>query len=104
MTAKASALRVLLITVFLSMAIAIIATWLYHPAVHRKLLVGLVLLVTWPMWVALRRVDRLVFRHRRLRGLPEIVRTGLVVLAGITLAATVMAISYLLAMLAGIVV
>jgi hypothetical protein len=102
MVARPSTPRVLAITAVLGCVLAATAIWFYHPAVHRKLLVFLVFLAAFPLGLALRGVDRVVFLSPGLAGLPGIARTGLVVLAGIALSVTVMAIGYLLAGLAGL--
>jgi len=88
------------ITFVLGLVLVFTATSLYHPAVHRKLLTFLVMMVSLPLGAALHFVDRWVCRSRRLRGLPEVARTGLVVLAGIALTAALMALGYGLAELA----
>jgi hypothetical protein len=102
MAAKPSPLRVVVITGALAFVLVITAIWLYHPAVHRKMLTLLVFLAALPLGLALRAVDRLVFGSRRLGGLPEIARTGLVFLAGIALSAAIMAMGYFLAGLANL--
>jgi hypothetical protein len=100
--ARPSVLRALAITAVLGSVLAFTAVWFYHPAVHRKLLVFVVFLAAFPLGVALRGVDRLVFQSRRLAGLPEVARTGLVILAGIALSVLLMAMGYLLAAWAGL--
>lgn len=97
MAPRSSALRVVAITAVLASVLAAIAIWRYHPAVHRKVLLALVLLAAVPLGAALGVVDRLVFRSRGLSGLPEIARVGLVIVAGIALSAGVMGVGYLLA-------
>lgn len=100
MSRFASTWRVLAITAVLVVVLLVLAIERYHPAVHRKLLTLLVLLVALPLGAALQRVDRLVFRSRRLRVLPAFVRLGLVAAGGVALAAVVAAIGYGLAELA----
>ena len=99
MAAKPSALRVVAITSALAFVLAITAAWLYHPAVHRKILTLLALLAALPMGAALRGVDRRIFSSPGLSGFSEMARTALLILAGIVLLAAVMALGYFLATL-----
>lgn len=102
MAARPSALRAFAITAVLACVLAAVAIGFYHPAVHRKVLLILVLLAAVPLGAAMRGVDRLVFLSRSLRFLPDFARVGLVIVAGIALSTGVMAIGYLLAELAGL--
>ena len=97
MAARPSALRVVAITSAVALVLALAAAWFYHPAVHLKVLTFLVLLAALPLGAVLHRVDRLIFLSPGLSRLSEMARTGLVVLAGILLAAIVVALGYLLA-------